>query len=124
MNGSTARVNRRILIVSSPHTGHLISCAIRGLGDVKLCESAIAALDAIAQEPVDCIVCSMRLPDMHATALLNELARRNIRVPVFVLTDESELTDTVAVMRAGAHHVLQGPPFANSLRERVARALG
>jgi DNA-binding response OmpR family regulator len=65
----------------------------------------------------------MSLPDMHATAFLEELRRLEVKAPVLVLTEPNGVSDTVEAMRAGAHHVVEAPPYSPGLRERVARLL-
>jgi DNA-binding NtrC family response regulator len=115
---------RRILIVSVRPTAHEISCSIQPLGELVVCESAGRALTVLGEQAFDCIVSSMELPDMHATELLAELRRRAVRIPVLVVTDPSSIPDTVSVMRAGARHVVEAPPYGSALRERAARLLG
>jgi DNA-binding response OmpR family regulator len=66
----------------------------------------------------DVIIMDVLLPGMDGLALCQELRKRNIRIPILMLTARDEIDDRVAGLDAGADDYL-GKPFA--LKELLAR---
>ena len=61
-----------------------------------------AALDAIAREPVDCVILDLEMPGTDGFDVLRALAERGIEVPVIVYTGTGNFDRCVQAMRIGA----------------------
>ncbi len=79
-------------------------------------------LESLDPNESGCIVVNMQLPDMSGVALLEELGRRGVRMPVILLTGYGEPIAAIEAFRVGAYDVV-GKPFDLALVERVGCAL-
>lgn len=91
--------------------------------DMCFAESGQAALEAMAQEPVDVLVTDMRMPGMDGAQLLTEVQARFPDMVRIVLSGHAELE---AAMRAVpvAHQFLSKPCKPELLENVVDRACG
>ncbi len=78
---------------------------------------------ALAQELPDVIVLDVALPDGNGVEFCRELRRRNVRVPILLLTAHGEVRQRVEGLDAGADDFVPKPFAVAELRARV-RALG
>ncbi|MEJ1969172.1 MAG: response regulator [Rhizomicrobium sp.] len=70
-----------------------------------------------------CLITDVRMPGMDGIALQAEIARRNIGLPVVVITGHGEVPLAVRAMRAGAIDFLEKPFDGETLLSSVRRAL-
>ena len=84
---------------------------------------AEAALEALAKQVPDAVVCDVRLPEMDGLALMARLLRTDAGIPVILITGHGDITMAVQAMRAGAYDFIEKPFPAERLVEVVRRAL-
>jgi two-component system nitrogen regulation response regulator NtrX len=61
-----------------------------------------AALDAVAREPIDCVVLDLEMPGMNGFEVLRRLQRRDIDMPVIVYTGTGSYDRCIQAVRLGA----------------------
>jgi len=83
--------------------------------------SGTAGLRAAASEEYDAVILDLMLPGMDGYRVLEELRRRDVPVPVLVLSARDALEDRVRGLRAGGDDYLT-KPFA--FEELLARVRG
>ncbi len=77
---------------------------------------------AEALEP-GCILTDVRMPDMNGLELVQELKKRDVRLPVVVLTGHADVALAVEAMKAGVSDFLEKPYDEDALLRAVAAAL-
>ena len=82
-----------------------------------------AALRGLADQPPDCLVVDLRMPDVDGMDVLSELARSGSTVPVVLLTASVEPEVEVQALAAGAVAVVRKPFQTKVLVSVVARAI-
>lgn len=80
-------------------------------------------LDAIDADRPGCLILDLRLKEGSGLDVQDELRRRNVAVPVLVLTGNANVPDSVRAMKAGAFDFLQKPPQAAALLEKIRAAI-
>lgn len=93
------------------------------LGVRPLVFSTGAALLAGAPPCPACVICELRLPDMTAVELMQELRERQVAAPVIVLAGDGDVATAVTVMRAGALDFVEKPQADRLLVWHVRRLL-
>jgi len=89
--------------------------------EMLFAEGGQAALDLLAEQPVDVLVTDMRMPGIDGAELLRQVNEQYPRTVRFVLSGHSELEAVMRVVPI-AHQFLSKPCDAAVLREAVARA--
>ncbi|WP_373044267.1 sensor histidine kinase [Vulgatibacter sp.] len=96
----------RLLLVDDDEVDRLaVRRALRAASidaDVHEVTSAEAALEILAAEPFDCLLLDLFLPGRDGRALLGEVKRRGIGLPVVMLTGQGDEELAVELLRAGA----------------------
>ena len=86
--------------------------------------SGAEALDLLAREPVEVILCDQAMPGMSGTEVLAAVAARHPRTVRLMLTGQQDLAEIDSALQSGvadAHYAK--PVSAFSLRERIRAAL-
>jgi len=89
--------------------------------EMHFAEGGQAALDLLAETPVDVLVTDMRMPGIDGAELLRRVSERYPHTVRFVLSGHSELEAVMRVVPI-AHQFLSKPCDAAVLREAVTRA--
>ena len=76
---------------------------------------------AIAQGA--CLIADIRMPDMDGLQLQEELIKRQIRIPVIVVTGHGDVALAVRAMKAGAIDFIEKPFDGEFMLESVRRAI-
>ncbi len=76
---------------------------------VRVHESAVAFLAALATVQDGCIVTDIRMPDMDGLELQRRLRENGIGLPVIVMTGHADVALAVAAMKAGAVDFIEKP---------------
>ncbi|HKD27500.1 MAG TPA: response regulator [Xanthobacteraceae bacterium] len=100
--------------------GELLS--VFGYG-VKTCESADVFLRELDQRNVGCIVADVRMPGTDGIGLVIELARRNVAIPVILISGHADVPMAVAAIKSGAEDFIEKPVDDAQLVAAINRAL-
>lgn len=111
----------RILLVEDEHRLATWLCkALERSGIfVEWVDSARTAIAAAAQGTHDVIVLDLGLPDLDGQEVLQEIRRRDRRVPTLVLTARDTLPEKVRAFHAGADDFLAKPFELEELQARL-----
>lgn len=90
--------------------------------EVEDYDSATAFLAAAAPGQGVCLVADIRMPDMDGLSLQEELVRRNVGLPVIVVTGHGDVPLAVRAMKAGAIDFIEKPYDDEQLLASVGRA--
>jgi len=90
---------------------------------VETYESADNFLAAIRNPQVGCIVADVRMPGTDGIALVRELARRKIRLPVVLISGHADVPMAVAGIKAGAEDFIEKPIDDAQLVAAINRGL-
>ena len=69
-----------------------------------------------------CLIADIRMPDMDGLQLQEELAKRQIAIPVIVVTGHGDVPLAVRAMKAGAVDFIEKPFDGEQMLETVRRA--
>jgi len=89
---------------------------------VRTCNSGLKLLQDGDLTATDCLVLDYKMPDMDGFAVMAELAARDVKVPVILIT--APVTDRIRqrAERAGVFSVLEKPLLNGILADHVRRA--
>ena len=76
---------------------------------VEAYESADSFLHALDPLRHGCVVADVRMPGMDGIELVRELARRQIQLPVVVISGHADVPMAVAAIKAGAEDFIEKP---------------
>ena len=77
--------------------------------DVETYESADSFLRALDPLRLGCVVADVRMPGMDGIELVRELARRQVLLPVVVISGHADVPMAVAAIKAGAEDFIEKP---------------
>ncbi|MGE8212574.1 MAG: nitrogen regulation protein NR(I) [Stenotrophomonas sp.] len=103
----------------------VLTTALRDAGyTVEGFDSAAAALDALAREPVpDLLFTDVRMPGDDGLVLLDKLKAAHPQLPVIVMSAYTDVASTAGAFRGGAHEFLSKPFDLDDAVELARRAL-
>jgi two-component system response regulator FixJ len=104
------RDSLRALLESAGFTVRDFGSAKRVLEDTTVADGA-------------CLIADIRMPDMDGLTLQEELARRQVGLPVIIVTGHGDIPLAVRAMRAGAIDFIEKPFDDELLLESIQRAL-
>jgi signal transduction histidine kinase len=81
------------------------------------------ALESMAAEPVNAVLCDLKMPVMGALEVLEEAGARYPDVPVIIITGHGTVDDAVECMKMGAYDFVTKPFRVDHLTLAVKRAL-
>jgi len=94
---------------------------------VETFESADRFLTALPDLKPGCIVTDVRMPGMDGIALLHELTRRGVNLPVVLISGHADVPMAVAGVKAGAEDFIEKPvndaQLVAAINRGVARLL-
>ena len=98
---------------------------IRSAGlDVKTFATAQEILTNLGKEMPSCLVLDIQLPDLDGFELQDELARKDMPVPIIFLTGHGDIPMSVRAIKAGAVDFLTKPFNDEYLLEAIRDAIG
>lgn len=118
------RSRRRVLVVDdSPIVRDLLIELLSSVGlSVRAAGDGAAALQELAEQTVDLIVCDVEMPVMDGFELLRRLRERPDRIPVVMVTTRGSLSDRAMAASLGADALIVKSEFENAhLLETVRR---
>ena len=86
-------------------------------------DSGAALLRSIDADDCGCVLIDFRMPQMNGLELQQNLHRRNIRLPVIIITAFGEVPTAVEALRNGAIDFLEKPFREEQLARCIGRAL-
>ena len=92
--------------------------------EVITAETGTKALQALEDRNADILVMDIRMPDMHGLELLENLRRRNHKLPIIVASALQALEDSFEVKTYGVGAFLAKPVEVKELVATVARLTG
>lgn len=103
----------------------VLTTALRDAGyTVEGFDSAAAALDALARQPVpDLLFTDVRMPGDDGLVLLEKLKAAHPQLPVIVMSAYTDVASTAGAFRGGAHEFLSKPFDLDDAVELARRAL-
>lgn len=111
---------RILLVEDEHHLGTWLSKALEASGIfVEWVDTARTALAAAAQGTHDVIVLDLGLPDRDGQEVLQELRRRDRRIPTLILTARDALPEKLRAFHAGADDFLAKPFELEELQVRL-----
>jgi DNA-binding NtrC family response regulator len=81
------------------------------------------ALDLLALEPVNVILCCLKMPGMDALEVLEEVRGSHPEIPMIIITGEGTVANAIKCMKKGAYDFVTKPFRADDLVAVVTRAL-
>jgi two-component system, LuxR family, response regulator FixJ len=94
-----------------------------GLTRIVAYGSGRSFLDNASPQPGDCLVLDVCMPDIDGLELQAELSRRDVSLPIIVMTAHGDVPIAVRAMKAGAVDFIEKPFSDDVLIESVRRAL-
>jgi two-component system response regulator FixJ len=91
--------------------------------NVKTYESADSFLQTLAQHNAGCIVADVRMPGTDGISLVRELARRDVALPVILISGLADVPMAVAAIKSGAEDFIEKPVDDAQLVAAINRAL-
>ena len=83
----------------------------------------IEALEILKKEPIDLVLCDIRMPRMDGIHFLKQLKEKGLPVPVIMISGFVDMETAIEVMRQGAFDYLTKPIQRNILIFSVKRGL-
>lgn len=90
---------------------------------VDTCDSALAALEKIAQTDYDTIVSDVKMPEMDGLALLGEIHSLRPDTPTLLITGHGEHDLAIQALRGAAYDFIQKPIDRDYFVASLARAI-
>jgi two-component system response regulator FixJ len=90
---------------------------------VRTFESGEALLAGLPAKPAGCAILDVRMPGMSGLDVQRELQRRNVALPVVVITGHGDIPVAVAALKSGAVDFLEKPFDGTALLAAVDEAL-
>ncbi len=126
MSAKDAAISGRVLIVDDDLDWRE-ALALVISGDGATCElvgSATEALDVLARETFDVVVCDVRMAGMNGLELLDRVKGTQPSLPFILITALGGVQDAVEAMKRGAFDYAVKPCDSDALREMVVGAIG
>ena len=90
---------------------------------VETFDSAASFLDKVPATRPGCVVADVRMPGMDGIALIGEMARRAIGIPIILISGHADVPMAVAGIKAGADDFIEKPVDDAKLVAAINRAL-
>lgn len=81
------------------------------------------AIEILAAESVDVIICDLKMPVMDGLGLLEEAKAKYSSIPVIMITGHGTVESVVECMKKGAHDLLTKPFRADHLLRATRNAI-
>ncbi|MBO6940601.1 MAG: sigma-54-dependent Fis family transcriptional regulator [Deltaproteobacteria bacterium] len=113
-----------ILIVDDrPNMIGLVKKVLQGEGRLVTAPSGRAAIDSLRAEPVDVVLCDLRLGDVDGLEVLRECKRLRPHAEFILMTAYASVDSAVEAMRLGAYDYVTKPFEPEHVRSVVLQAL-
>lgn len=92
-----------------------------GVTDTVEAGDGAAALEALQQTPVDLVLTDWNMPIKSGIELVKDIRALGSKVPIFMITTESEKSRVVEAIQAGINDYLVKPFTPDVLREKLQK---
>jgi len=125
LDSSSVNGTGRVLVVDDDAANRLaVRTILAGAGfEVSETGDAFTALDAIDRESPHAVLLDIKMPGMDGLGLLENLRKRDVNVPVVVLTGHGDEFTAASCLQAGADAFLDKPPKRDELLLHVKNAV-
>lgn len=113
-----------LIVDDKPNMLRLMTKVLRDDVRVRGAEGGAQAIAILEAEPVDVVLCDLRMPDMDGIKVLEASKRLRPRSEFILMTAYASLPTAVDALRLGAYDYLTKPFDPESARAVVLRALG
>jgi len=104
------KIKRVLVVDDEPNMRHMLSMLLSGEGyEVEEASNGREALEKVAGEVYDSILCDVRMPDMDGMAFLDALGARKGESPVIMMSAYGTLDTAIEAMKAGAYDYISKP---------------
>lgn len=111
------------VIDDQPSVRHAIGEMLTVFGfSVETFDSAATFLAKVPATRPGCVVADVRMPGMDGIALVGEMARRGIAIPVILISGHADVPMAVAGIKAGADDFIEKPVDDAKLVAAINRA--
>lgn len=112
------------LVDDDPDIRDSLSLWIESIGlKIKSFDSAAGFLSEYAPEHPACLILDVVMPLMNGLELQEELAKRNIQIPIIFISGNAKVADSSKAFRAGAVDFIEKPYDLKLLLSRIHEAL-
>lgn len=91
---------------------------------VRAFASALEFLHAVSSDRPGCLVCDVRMPEISGLELFEQLTAAGYGLPVIFITAYADVPMAVRALKSGAAEFVEKPFNANTMLEKIQRALG
>ncbi len=114
------------VIDDHPSVRHALGEMLSAFGyTVEVYDSAESFLRAVDLSRLGCVVADVRMPGMDGIELVRELSRRQIPLPVVLISGHADVPMAVAAIKAGAEDFIEKPiddvQLVSAINRSVAR---
>ena len=113
-----------LVVDDKPNMLRLMSKVLRDEARVHTAERGQQAISILESEPVDVVLCDLRMPDMDGIKVLEASKRLRPRSEFILMTAYASVPTAVDALRLGAYDYLTKPFDPETARAVVLRALG
>lgn len=112
------------VIDDQPSVRHALAEMLAVFGfEVESFASAQAFLQSLDRAQLGCVVADVRMPGMDGIELVRELARRDVQLPVVLISGHADVPMAVAGIKAGAEDFIEKPVDDTALVAAINRGL-
>lgn len=124
MNPAKSAPTTTILVVDDKaNMLTLLAKVLREDGRVLKATSGAAAQKLLAEQPVDAVVCDLKMPDMDGLAVLDATRRARPNAAFILMTAYATVESAIDAMKRGADDYVTKPFEPDELRATLLRAL-
>lgn len=123
--GTAGCAGARILVADDdPHMQQAIrACLSRVNHKLTIVGNGLAAIEKLEQESFDLVITDQQMPQMSGLELLSTMQKRELDIPVIMITAYGTITQAVEAMQLGAADFITKPFTAADLEKIVERVL-
>jgi two-component system response regulator (stage 0 sporulation protein F) len=91
--------------------------------DVTLAADGREALDVLSKSAFDLIISDLRMPNLNGMQLMEELKKKNVKIPVIFITAYGEVESYMDLMNLGAFEYINKPVKGQEILNVARKAL-
>ncbi|WP_210398070.1 sigma-54-dependent transcriptional regulator [Motiliproteus sediminis] len=111
-----------LIVDDEPALRQILGNAVGKAGyQVLLAENGTKALETLAAEVVDVVLCDIRMPDMTGIDVVSKAREQGIETPFLVMTAFASVNTAIEAMRVGAYDYMVKPIRNEDLLNRLAQ---